>query len=128
MTLTDALDTLVRAGRIKSAWLPGMRAVHETEPTTRLQYAHEGVRAKSLGYTHDTNDPLTVQGLLLLAREAYSDPMLHVTPWTTHDGRDVMVVWARLDGDSGFDGVADGPTEKDAIIAALVAAARECHA
>jgi len=146
MTITEALDTLVRAGRIKSAWLPGMRdefGRRVVESMATPIWLCDGVGPWGAVYTShdayappeepDTSDPLTVMGLLLLAREAYRDGTLAPRcrkrlvaglpggcwtdgPWDVVSTSEHVTI--------GLHGtLAD--TEADAIIAALVAAARE---
>jgi len=127
MTLTEALDTLFRAGRIKSAWLPGMRVLpHGSYYRGGIVWRSDGRAVCDVidadgdeyrvGGPHpDTSDPLTVMGLLLLAREALVEHDFVVV----FDG----IAWAAPP--RGRQVSIYGPTEKDAIIAALVAAAQE---
>lgn len=110
-----ALRALVEAGRLRSAWLPGMsdeegRRVLSVDSRMRVPVAW--AKASQLGIVSepgavawcadrwsfanpDTDDPLTVMGLRLLAREAW------------------------LPGDP----IGYGATEAEAIVAALETAA-----
>ena len=117
----DALRALVAAGRIKSAWVPGMRAIEpgrERGARTCRDDDRMGTLARFLyhGALPDPDDPLTVFGLLLLAREAWGEPGLYVG---TADGWYVTVP----DSAAPWGGrVLTGATEAEAIVAALEAA------
>ena len=117
----DALRALVAAGRITSAWVPGMRASEPgREQGARVCRDDDrmGTLARFLhpGALPDTDDPLTVFGLLLLAREAWDSDRLCVL----HDGTETVKPWRTwLPGDP----IAYGATEAEAIVAALEAAA-----
>jgi hypothetical protein len=155
----EALAKLVAAGRIKSAWLPGMK----TAAGARVIVAPYRDRAENAGcgfvevvegefygcdgyevcpvcepdhfdasaVTPDLSDPLTVQGLVLLAREAWGEPLLHVSPssqWKA--GAHVWIAWTYSDAEkvSCWREVARGITEAEAAVAALEAAAEVPHA
>lgn len=113
----DAVRELVRLGALRSAWLPGMRGLWSD--TVGRSYAP---RAED-HFTHspwmnrpsarpDTDDPLTVFGLLLLAREAWNEPEMSVQT-------DCGEWWcgSAFTTDRGF-----GTTEAEAVVAALEAA------
>jgi hypothetical protein len=140
LTLTEALDTLVRAGRVKSAWLDGMAASirFRDHPCGGIENDRMRVRVRIDGdggpdlsefhwmripYSehdprHDTSDPITVMGLLLLAREAWGEPGLYCRPTIGRAG------WIVMHTDKPIHDWR-GDTEAGAIISALVAAARE---
>ena len=73
------------------------------------------------GIEPDLTDGATKGALLEAVREAYGDPTAYVMP----DG-DTWVVWACIPGDDARskDGVAEGPTEGAALLAAWEARPR----
>jgi hypothetical protein len=145
----EALAKLLAAGCIKSAWLPGMagfrddigkrRRVVETDRRGITRWCDEvGDYAEGDGWNReeiaeewapvapDLSDALTVQGLVLLAREAWGDPLLHVSPssqWKV--GAHVWIAWTYSDAEkvSCWREVARSATEAEAAVTALEAAA-----
>jgi hypothetical protein len=123
MTLDDALRTLEEAGRIRSRWLRGMSGVDINGLSLVVSNSRtEAEMAGIFGYpfTVDLSDPLTVQGLLLLAREAWGDPTL--TTMRERLGWRVYC-WPATPRELYEDAGSYSPAEAEAIVAALVAAA-----
>ena len=74
----DALRALVAAGRLKSAWVPGMRGLwSDGHGSTYRPRVEDCAGSKPWmdrpNARPDTDDPLTVFGLLLLLEEAIAD-------------------------------------------------------
>ena len=123
MTLDDALRTLEEAGRIRSRWLRGMSGVDINGLSLVVSNSRtEAEMAGIFGYpfTVDLADPLTVQGILLLAREAWGDPTL--TTMRERLGWRVYC-WPATPRELYEDAGSYSPAEAEAIVAALVAAA-----
>jgi len=101
-------------------WRPGMRAVAtRPEPLDPVcSRAPDDLRGWTPypGAEPDLGDPATVGCLLAAVREAWASPTLFARP--TASGWTVM----RGSG-AGMGKLSDGPTEADALIAALEAAA-----
>ena len=66
----------------------------------------------------DLTDPCTIGGLLLLVRDAWGDPEIHVAPLWSMNRRVGWRVWFGRDLTLCF----DGDTEAEALVAALEAA------
>lgn len=138
MTLTEALAALKAAGKIKSAWLPGMRGVKTNALAQRVDVAviainRDGsalvlslmagartvlapvlpVSAEFLsGCAPELDDPATLGCLLALVREASGDPRAYLSPLWTMTGW--CCVWH--EGDVEY----EADTEGEAIAAALI--------
>ncbi|MHC4895119.1 MAG: hypothetical protein ACYTFV_17605 [Planctomycetota bacterium] len=150
LTLDDALRKLEESGAIRSRWLPGMAVAVAGSPVryrwlrapqrypggghfgvaviTRDKHGDECNTGATLAplpeLVHDTTDPLTVQGLLLLLREAMGDESMYAHPYRHDTEWKAWTVsgWKRsMEFRSAFDGSAK--TERAAIEAALVACA-----
>lgn len=138
MTLTEALRALHQQRRIRSPWLPGMVAVSAEGTPCRVAVLHgsgggaviPGWSTGTLpvgvafltGATPDLTDPATVGCLLALLREASGEVVCvqhrrvpsSVDPW--------VVTGPTSTPQPPWQGVA-GPTEGEAIAAALIALA-----
>jgi len=129
MDLNEALDRLERAGKVKSRWLPGMLdaagmrvfvvgscPVGVEDGDTRVR---PNVQALRHNARYDLSDPLTVMGLLLLAREAWGGDVVarHVGTLATGEPEWAACDFMEINSLYGF------RSEAEAIIAALVAAA-----
>ncbi len=115
MTLTEALQRLHEAGKIKDAWLPGMRVLHpgglesagsmerhdiplraydeNEEPAIAgdpwsIVEGYDGSCSPKQGpeWTPDLTDPATLGCLLALVREASGDPVAYTVPWSHGPG------------------------------------------
>ena len=123
LTLDDALRRLEEAGAIRSRWLPGMQAVFRDGGTERYE---DGDGRWAYGdRALDTTDPLTVQGLLLLAREAFDGPAW-VAPtgerqWDS-EGATLLPVWGCYAGGL-TEPLTAGTCRRAVVEAALIAAA-----
>ena len=126
MTLTEALDALEKAGRIKSRWLPGMLAERWSGPchgTRRCIDSDWRNGFPGSDWSPDLSDPMTALGMLLLAREAWGDPSLALccideaipSEWAWTDNGLSPAAAVDLHG--------EWPTESEAITAAIIAAA-----
>ena len=126
MTLTEALAALEAAGKIWSRWLPGMmdaagrRFIEHADCSEAawLWVADDGCEWSPIeGAAPNTSNPLTVMGLLLLAREAWAYPLVveyeEQYGWRMWHDRDA--VW--VCGEHSW-----AATEAAAIEAALIAA------
>jgi hypothetical protein len=113
-------------------WRPGMLGLRDApgyrddrRPAIRVRFAGDSDAAEDMACVPDFTDPATVGVLLAAVREAWRDPVLTVrwsgnwpawgealspTPWD-------WMAWHRSNI------VGKGPTEADALIAALEAAA-----
>ena len=123
-----ALRELHALGAVKSPWLAGMRDTSGQRvvedwltPVWHDSTCGRWRTSSEVGYAvtmsdPDTNDPATLGCLLALAREAYNDTALHVGPWFA-----TACVWAHLGDGPGYDGVGEGDTESEALVAALEA-------
>jgi hypothetical protein len=127
----EALAKLVAAGRLRSAWVPGMLdtgcdRVLAVDPRDGLRVRYTADAWFSLHggvYEPDLDDPLTVQGLVLLAREAWGVPL--------------VVRWVGVFADGSREwAISDLPSnetryghhsEAEAAVAALEAAAEVWH-
>ena len=127
MTLTEALATLHRAGRIERAWLAGMLATTDRDGSVRCVTAFDWSDDVPGDYEPDLTDPATVGCLLALLREASGDPRLSVV--ADAEGGDTWEVvkpdheWGFLDAFPG--NPCRGSTEGAAIAAALIALAEQ---
>lgn len=125
MTLTDALRVLHEAGEIASPWMAGMATLDEDRILCSdhadglvfvdLGTAREWVDPAGLGQP-DPTDPATKGCLLALLREATGDPTMFVSP-PSSGSEDWWVRWSHP--------FSTGPTDGDAIAAALIARAEE---
>lgn len=140
--LTRALDALQRAGRIKSAWLPGMRSEngyrciaddeswsHPPNATNTADSGgtNSGASSNCRLYTPDLTDTATIFCLLALLRESCAatgaatvtvEPDDRLSPGT---GWDCYAWWPGARSEL----IATGPSEAAAIAAAVIAAADE---
>lgn len=145
MSPAEALARLVAGGKIKSAWAPGMRCWNPAGETyfrvidgpdhrgwflICFETGNRGSRTADLtGCPPDLTDPLTVRGLLLLAREAWGIEGLCVRRrsagewWVWEDSDQRNAPFHCLQDRNGRAYPAVGPTEAAAIIIALHAAA-----
>lgn len=119
----DALRALVAAGRIKSAWLRGMESMSRHRAMRVSDDGWVAFRADAfhaeepVRFDPRTDDPLTVFGLLLLAREAWGSSGVWCEPEFD------LLRWRCWSYGPGFlRNVAHGATEAEAIVAALEAA------
>ena len=138
MTPTEALTSLVAAGRIKSAWIPGMLSTNGyrcISPDESWSHPPDGSGTADSGgtsmgawsncrlYTPDFTDPATLGCLLALVREAWGDPTLSIA-WA---GGSWYVVQPIRRGVEALKAISTD-TEATAITAALVAAAESTGA
>jgi hypothetical protein len=152
----EALAKLVAAGRVRGAWLPGMmvadggglrvlrlpthaptgRGCGYIEGDTGEVYPCDGYvpcpvcePENFAGRAPDLSDPLTVQGLVLLAREAWG-----VGSMVYHPTDGAIRAWRFVTFAHGADWLTparllgEGHTEAEAAIAAIEAAAEVPHA
>lgn len=132
MTLTEALAALQAAGKIKSAWLPGMlvkdslgRTARKTgfQPPEATLVGHRTMEASQAQPV--LTDAATVGCLLALVREASGEPHAE----TGYEEGETVDGWCVRAGDGEADWqLAQGdaylwPTEGEAIAAALIALA-----
>lgn len=133
MTLPEALSRLAAAGRIRSAWLPGMSDTsgnvyqwrHENRQVEACAENSEGAAQwTEPGADDPSNDPATTGCLLALLREAMRDPSVYLAPnaesMIRPDGTSPL--WFAYTG-RGKGPIGVGPTEYAAVVAALDAAA-----
>lgn len=131
-TATEAARKLQAAGRIKQVWIKGMSSFWMQRPEhggNTISFLANGNgephadpwfnpvkgRWELVGY--DLSDLLTAAGLILLVREAWKDPGVHVACNYGH-----TCWWPYRDGGTGPI-VTGCDTELEALVAALVAAA-----
>jgi hypothetical protein len=126
----EALAKLVAAGRIRSAWREGMRAVPTRGQSVRIDWSRGPcLWAEDGPWAPDLSDALTVQGLVLLAREAWG-----VGSMVYHPTDGAIRAWRFVTFAHGADWLTparllgEGHTEAEAAIAALEAAAEVTHA
>jgi hypothetical protein len=149
MTLVEALTALQLAGRIRSAWLPGMRLVGK--------YAEYPVRVTAFGerpfdtddvaaeeplrwwveseardggpykgpYLPDLADPATVGCFAALAREAWADPLLRTIRQFVNVGDEPSLCRWKVVRGSGWwmSSAGHHATEPEAWVAAIIAVA-----
>jgi hypothetical protein len=124
MTLPEALQQLQAAGKIKRAWISGMKDTaglrvvrdgrwHPCDGNVITDWDAPGWR----DLEPDLTDPATLGCLLALVREASGDRLLHVA-YQTDAGHEWWVV---VDMDDNC--MYGGETEGAAIAAALIALA-----
>ena len=123
MTPAESLSRLAAAGRIRSAWLPGMlfpngdRVLAWEGGQFTLYPARVDPYAQIPGPADPATDPATTGCLLALLREASGFPLAYVAP--TRHGEGWCVTYEPL---HPIDHIVH-PTEHAAIVAALVSVA-----